>query len=347
MGTLRLRRRWWGSRCACAPGGYVVDECLGLDGYCTRLVQQQLCRLAADLSFEKGREHLWAFWQLPLSAETLRRICHTRAERMVRWQAQDESTPNEFIAAPGAVEFTVDAGKVHTREKGWKDLKIGVFQKRPPGPSATANEWMTRSLPAPTACVAWAAVQPVKQFRRSWRRWSRRLGVAAAAELHVLADGAGWIWRAVERVFTGCQQTLDIYHACQHLAQAGERLYGPGTEAARAFLEQSRQRLLESGWPGICEMVGQEYTQGDTSERRSALEKLVGYFVKHYPRLNYPARLANGQPIGSGAVEGWAKTLGLRLKARGARWRFANVRRMATLGCIRNSHQWPNYWAAA
>ena len=56
-------------------------------------------------------------------------------------------------------------------------------------------------------------------------------------------------------------------------------------------------------------------------------------------RLNYRDLLARGRAIGSGAVEGQAKTLGLRLKARGARWRLANLRPMASLVCVRNPVQ--------
>ena len=74
---------------------------------------------------------------------------------------------------------------------------------------------------------------------------------------------------------------------------------------------------------------------------------MLGYFVKHVSRLNYRQRLQEGKAIGSGAVEGWAKTLGLRLKARGARWRKQNVNKMASLGCARNSSQWQAYWKAA
>ncbi|HMC63623.1 MAG TPA: hypothetical protein VKI65_01670 [Gemmataceae bacterium] len=346
VGTLRLRRRWWGSRCGCEPLGYGIDEVLRLDGHYTRALQQNLCRLSADVSFAKSREHLQALRGICVSKEALRQACHRQGRRLAHWQATEESTPKAFAAAAGQVEFTVDAGKVNTLEAGWKDLKIGVLQKRPCGEPATPAEWQTRHLPAPTAGAAWATIAPAKQFRRSWRRWSRRLGVRQAGELHVLGDGADWIWRAVERVFTGSQQTLDIYHGCGHLAQAGERLYGEGTPAA-AFLERGRRLLLESGWSGICQLVGEEYAQGDTPERRSALEKLVGYFAKHTHRLAYRQRLAAGQAIGSGSVEGWAKTLGLRLKARGARWRRKNVPGMSALICVRNGGQWSAYWSGA
>jgi hypothetical protein len=93
--------------------------------------------------------------------------------------------------------------------------------------------------------------------------------------------------------------------------------------------------------------VSEEYAKGDTPERRAAMEKLVGYFAKHTQRLGYRERLAAGQAIGSGSVEGCANTLGLRLKARGASWRRKNVPGMSALVCVRNSTQWQAYWSRA
>lgn len=78
--------------------------------------------------------------------------------------------------------------------------------------------------------------------------------------------------------------------------------------------------------------------------RRRITERTIRYFSKHLGRLNYAERLASGPAIGSGCVEGQAKTLGLRLKQRGARGRKANVRPMASLVCVRHSSQWDAYW---
>jgi hypothetical protein len=347
LGTLILRRHWWGSRCGCEATGYAVDGLLRLDGAQTRRVQQRVCKLGADVSFAKTREHVQDFWPLTLAAETVREICAKHGQRMHRWQPDEEATPQAFAEAAGEVEFTVDAGKVNTREEGWKDLKIAAFQKRPRAKPATPAEWESRDLPEATARVAWAAIAPVRRFSKSWRRWSRRLGVKQAGEVHALADGAGWIWGAVNRVFTGSEQTLDVYHACAHIAKAGERIHGEGSDKAKAFLERGRSLLLQSGWEGITQLVGEEVQRQDTPRNRAALEKMVTYFAKHLPRLAYCKRLATGQAIGSGPIEGWAKTLGLRLKARGARWCQGNVARMASLGCVRNSSQWAAYWIAA
>jgi hypothetical protein len=345
---LTLSRHWWGKRCACAvEEGYHADALVGLPGYLSRRLQRQVCRKAADGSFEKAREDLLEFLGVHVSAETLRSVSQKQGRQMARWQPQDTTGSAAFRAAAGAVEFTVDAGKVNTREEGWKDLKIAVVQKRPAGAPVAPEAWDEQRLPEATARLAWGEIAASKRFRKNWPLRLRDLGVAQMAEVHVLADGASWIWKSVDRVLTGSLQTLDIYHALEHLAKAGQRLYGEGTAEATAFLERGRTQLLAEGWTGLCRLVAEEYTVGDTPERRTALEQLVGYFAKHTQRLSYAERLRSGQAIGSGVVEGQAKTLGLRLKARGARWRKKNVQSMVTLVCVRNSDQWDTYWSLA
>ena len=52
--------------------------------------------------------------------------------------------------------------------------------------------------------------------------------------------------------------------------------------------------------------------------------------------------------IGRGQVEGKAKTLGLRMKRRAARWRKRNVHAMASIICMRHAEQqWKTYWSLA
>jgi hypothetical protein len=274
----------------------------------------------------------------------LRRNCGVASARSV-------ATAQAFRRAAGAVEFAVDAGKVNTREQGWKDLKIAVISKREAGAPATPDQWQDAGrLPAATPVVAFAMIAPSKVFRRCWRAPLRQLGVTAFAAVHALGDGAGWIWKSVNRVLTGCTQTLDIFHASERLSACAQAIFGEGTAAATAAFEWGRGRLLSDGWSGVCTWVAELLSVEDWAERerrRRATDRLVGYFSKHVSRLNYREQLARGRAIGSGVVEGQAKTLGLRLKCRGARWCHANVRPMASLVCVRNSAQWEAYWTLA
>jgi hypothetical protein len=329
------------------PGGYHADAALGLDGGLSPRLQRKACRLAADVSFDRTREHLAELLGVSPAAETLRIYCERQAGRVARWQGQEEGSAEAFRRAEGGWEFAVDAGKVNTIEAGWRDLKIAVAQKRPTAAAAAPSEWESRELPGATARVMWADISAARRFRRSWHARLRRLGLPAMARLHVLGDGASWIWRAAGRALTGCRQTLDIYHASQHIAAAGKRLHGEGTPEATAFHEHGRELLLKEGWVGICRQIGEELGREDTPRRRAALDRMLGYFVGHMSRLDYARRLASGEAIGSGVVEGAAKTLGLRLKARGARWRHKNARSMAALICCRQTGQWDLFWSRA
>ena len=320
---------------------------LGLDGGLSPRLQRKACRAAADLSFDRTRENLLDLLGVSPATETLRVHCERQAARVARWQGTETASAEGFREAEGGWEFAVDAAKVNTREAGWRDPKVAVAQKRPTADPATPGQWESRPLPDATARVMWADISAARRFRRSWHARLRRLGLPAMARLHVLGDGASWIWKAAGRALTGRRQTLDIYHASGHIATAGRRLFGEGTAEAKAFHEHGRELLLAEGWTGVCRLIGEELAREDTPRRRRVLDRLLNYFLGHLNRLDYAGRLASGDAIGSGSVEGAAKTLGLRLKARGARWRHKNARAMAALVCCRQTDQWALFWKRA
>lgn len=320
---------------------------LGIDGSLSPRLQEKICFLAADGAFRKTREQIESLLGVRVAGETIRQYCLQQATRIARRQTSETDSAKTFASAAGEFEFAVDAGKVNTLETGWRDLKIAVVQKRPRAQPATPEEWQTRELPAASARLMWAEIARAKRFRRRWKTRLERLGLDAMADLHVLGDGAAWIWKSADRALTGCEQTLDIYHACEHIARAGKELYGEGTPQAAAFFERGRSLLLTAGWTGICRIVGEEYEKRDTPAVRQVLEAMIGYFAKHLHRINYKECLAAGKAIGSGVVEGAAKTLGLRLKARGARWKRKNVRSMAALVCARHGQEWTGFWNKA
>lgn len=321
-----------------------------MTGHYSRAVQKHCCRLAADVSFAKTQEHLNEMIRVSLSVETVRTLVEAHGRKMATFQPKDEKTAAAFRASTGEVELAVDAGKVNTRESGWRDLKIAVISKRESGAPLSPDEWDESRLPAPTMALSCAMIAKAKVFRQTWRPSLRLLGVTSVAAVHALGDGASWIWRSFERALPSCLQMLDFYHASERLNQCAQTIFGEGTAEAKRAFERARGMLLKDGWAGVSGWVGELLGTEDVTERerrRPATEKLITYFSKHIGRLNYRDRLARGRAIGSGAVEGEAKTLGLRLKARGARWLEANVRPMASLVCVRNSAQWENYWLAA
>ena len=226
-------------------------------------------------------------------------------------------------------------------------MKVGIFARREPGEKATAARWDGRDLPAPTARVTFAAIEPIEEFGPRIGLWASRLKLTDTAAITTLADGAAWIWNAAAEQLAGSGGVLDIYHAAGHIAEAGKKLFGEGAEAAKAFLEEGRALLLSDGWAGLCDHIGATLMKTPELSGHAALGELTGYFAAHAERLNYAHRLNTGRSIGSGMVEGAAKNLiGKRIKQTGARWVVGNANAMASLCGLSYSDQWDLYWTS-
>lgn len=329
-------------------GGYPADDTLGIDGFLTPGARRLICLAGGQRSFANAEHLLRELCGWHVSDERIRQACHAEAARIADWRSGDDAAvAAAFVAAKGDVEFQTDATKVNT-DTGWRDMKIGVFAKRPAGVPAEPAEWDERTLPPPTSRVAFAAVEEIEAFAPRWGEWAERLGVADPSRLSVLGDGAEWIWNAADTQFPGHRGALDIYHACEHLAATAAALHGADTDASRAWLAAGRTAVLADGWWGLCEHVGRTLCATTSAAGRTSVDELMAYFAKHTQRLNYRSRLQRGEAIGSGLIEGACKQMiGRRMKQTGARWTVPNANRMAELCSLTYSDQWAAYWNAA
>jgi hypothetical protein len=343
LGLVQVSRAYF--KCpACRLGEYVLDASLGLHGFLSRQARELVCLTCADVSFDKADRLMDRLLGWSVCDETARLVCYKEGAAMAAWQASAPAACEKFRKANGEVEFQTDAAKVNTLE-GWRDVKLGIFAKRALGEPATPAEWDERDLPKPTARVCFAAMETSEEFGKRWRPYANRLGIIETEKISVLGDGAEWIWTEAAQQFPGAPGLLDVYHAREHISDAGKKLFAE--KEAERWLEEVGGALLSDGWFGLCEQMGKAMRPDDAPARREVFEELVGYFAKHTTRLNYCARLYAGRSIGSGMVEGACKNLvGKRLKQTGARWHVRNVVRMAGLACLAYSDGWDAYWLA-
>ena len=154
-----------------------------------------------------------------LCPETVRTMVEGHGREMARFQAEDAASAKAFREAAGEVEFTTDAGKVNTREEGWKDLKIAVISKRKAGAADGAG---------PLAVAALAGGDHRAGVRDDRHGEGVSPAVAAAA-----APAGGDV--SGRRACPGRRRRLDLeggaavadrlradarlLHACQHLSQ--------------------------------------------------------------------------------------------------------------------------------
>jgi hypothetical protein len=192
--------------------------------------------------------------------------------------------------------------------------------------------------------VTFAAVETAEKFGPRSRRWAGRLGVKEAAPVTVLGDGADWIGRQAAQQLPGAAGLLDSSHGLEHVSACAKAVYGEGTAQAKAWTEQGRRALLTEGAAGVQAHLAAGATARSAAQRE-ARDGLAGYFGRPAEHLGYTGRLAAGQRIGSGLVEGCCKqVLGRRRKQTGARWRIRRANRMAALCCTLHRDTWNPYW---
>jgi hypothetical protein len=340
-GRVVLRRR--SLRCGrCGLTAYPLDDRIGLDGFLSPQATRLACLAAATWSFDVASDRLDELAGVRIDDETIRRYCHKAAEALA--ERRDAAPPKAtFTAAEGEVEFLTDGVMAPTLD-GWRELKMGLFLKRPLGDPAEPEDWAERELPAPTASAAYAAVADCESFSARWGPRAEALGIDPSGPLTVLGDGAEWIWRAATTQFPAAFQVLDIFHAAQHVASAASALYGEGTTAATAWTEGGRRALLADGWPGLLDHIGATPTEVRTAAGQAGIDELIGYFAKHTERLGYYGRLRSGRSIGSGGVESLARRMGRRLKVAGRGWCADNLDGMAALIAAVDTPEWAALW---
>jgi hypothetical protein len=333
--------------CACPGCGtsrYPLDDRLGIQSFVRPQARKLLTLAGASWSFAGAATHLAEFCGLRTCDQTIRAVCYQEAGLLADWLHTDPAAGAAFAAAPGDLEFQTDGTMVNTLE-GWREMRLGIFAKRPRGRPATAGQWEQRRLPAPHARVLFGGIETAEHFGPRIRRWAGRLRIADPAAVTVLRDGAEWIWNQTAVQLPGSVGLLDIYHAGEHLAACAKVLYGEGTAAAQAWLDQGRQALLTDGAAGVQAHLAAARSGMRSGVARQALADAGRYFARREAYLGYAARLAAGQSIGTGMVEGACKqVIGRRLKQTGARWRVRRANRMATLCCTLHSDTWVPYW---
>ena len=301
------------------------------------------CLLGVQQSFARAQLALAEVAGWELDDNTVRRLCHATAARATASRSA-RATAAAFAQAQGDLELQIDAGKVNTAG-GWRDVKVGVFARRGRGAPATAAQWDERDLPAPAVRSVVAAVEEAATFGQRCAAEAERLRLTDPGQLSVLGDGAEWVWNLAERHFPGARGLLDIYHGAGYIAGGAKAVFGEGSASAEAHGARGRLRLLEDGYWGVTEWIGEITGAMPAGGDGAALGGVLNYFAGHQERLGYALRLRRGQSIGSGLVEGSIKQLvNRRLKQTGARWKVEHVGPFVELGALATGPEWQAFW---
>jgi Uncharacterised protein family (UPF0236) len=337
-GPIALQRPWYVCR-PCGRGFSPVDATLGLPprARLSEPLTAWVVRLGATTTFREAAALLGDLTGLAVAPETVRvhgeRCGAALAAEQDAAAAQVLATREAAAAvdpAPGALLVEADGVMVRYRD-GWHEAKVGLVGGVVDGalraPSyVAAREDADHFGPRLLAEAARRGALDVVD-------WEGALGgrnLAVLRPVHLVADGAPWIWNLAADHFGARTEAVDFYHASQHLWEVARSLHGADTPEAGAW---ARARLHELHKHGVAPVrAALARARAPTAAAGEALRRERGYFAANAARMDYPAIRRRGLPIGSGAVESSAKhVIQQRMKRAGQRWSEAGARAMLAL----------------
>jgi len=148
---------------------------------------------------------------------------------------------------------------------------------------------------------------------------AQRHGLAQAAKVLVVADGAAWIWNLAQDRFAQAEQRLDYYHASQHLWAVAHALYPEDEAAAKTWMKPLLKKLKQGRVLGILKDL-QGLAKRLRHKKRQALEAELAYLESHRERMDYGVARRLGEPLGSGPMESTCRQYQCRFKRPGQFW---------------------------
>ena len=249
--------------------------------------------------------------------------------------------------APPVLAVELDGVLLHERER-WVEVKVGRVAALGPGLVADAQSGERHLALGPSGYCA--DLGTAETFWERLAREARRAGLGRGVRtVVVLGDGAAWIWHPV-RWYLGLPgvrvvEIVDFFHASEHLSTVADAVFGAGTPAAAAWLDETRHALRHAG--PVPVLAALATLAAPTADAADVVRRAIGYLTTNAARMGYPAFRAELLPIGSGAIESTAKSLiQARQTQAGMRWTRAGAQRVASLRALHRSGRWAAFWAS-
>jgi hypothetical protein len=168
---------------------------------------------------------------------------------------------------------------------------------------------------------------------------AQRHGLAQAARVLVVADGALWIWNLSGDRFPQAHQRLDYYHATQHLWAVAHAVHPDDETAARTWVQPLLKQLQSGRVPALLNDLRTLVRRLRKSKRRAVAAELA-YLESHRQRLDYVAARQAGEPQGSGAMESTCRQYQCRFKRPGQFWSRAGDEALMCLETFWRNGRW-------
>lgn len=239
-------------------------------------------------------------------------------------------------------------------DDGWRECKVGVVASMLPGSMGKDG---TCVPPATLVQSHLATMDGIELFGQKLRAEAERRGLKRARSVVLVSDAGHGLPEMWAREFPGADWVVDFFHVASRLAECAGEVATPG-QGAIALREKWKQMLYDGKVSRLLRSL-RVYARRhvDRPKELSALAEgspgrilwtHVFYIEKYRDHMDYPECRRRGWPIGSGAVESFAKRIGNRMKAASKRWTRDGAESIATLIAERASGdgRWDRRWPA-
>jgi hypothetical protein len=268
--------------------------------------------------------------------QTAQRVGQLAVQKRTRWDVRSPEPERPVRTSATGLDGTT----VPVWAEGYKEARCG--------PIALSDRQGQR------VATDYLGTMPENGKGQFIERFTTRVAQVQARYPHarhvVLSEGATWHWQFIEAQYPDALGILDFWHAAQHLAEAGDAIFGSAPSSAKtAWFERWRTTLRDEphGVAGVIRpLISQCNSATLSAAARHGVATHLPYFRQHAEHRQYAAYTAAGLPIGSGVTEAGCKEL---LKARfcrsGMRWKRDTGDAILQLRALRLSTQWDSFWA--
>jgi len=358
FGPVTIRRlRGWCRRCR--AWRFPADHALGLsdEGSASPAVQEMAALVASKMPSDQASALIERLTGVKLPRATLDREARRQGQRAGKKRAQlDEQMRQakgiEQVLPLPEQAFTLvielDAWNIRERDAWGHSAKVRAAGQEPQrwhwvygGTCFRLDQRVQNDRGRPKILSRGTVMtrQGVDSLREQLFAETQRHGLAQAAKVLVVADGAVWIWNLTGDRFAQAHQRLDYYHASQHLWAVAHALHPEDEPQARAWVSPLLQKLKRGRVPALLNDL-RALAKRLRHKKRQAVEAELKYLKSHQERMDYDVARRAGEPQGSGAMESTCRQYQCRFKRPGQFWSCAGDEALMCLETFWRNGRW-------
>ena len=353
LGPLTISRNYYFDRSKNRGlrGRCPLDKQLGLFGSFTPGFARIATRAAAQSSYGEASADLKELAGLEIGSRQLQRLCQNAGaalrEKLKRLPAPPEvPVPVMYVEADGTgvpmnrqalqgVKGRGAGGQAKTREvkTGCVFTQTGLNKEGNPERDEGSTTWI-------------AGIETASDFGPKLRDEAKRRGIAKAARVVFLGDGAAWIWELARHYFPEATCILDFWHASEYLIEMAKLIHPGAATTATELFTRWRGEMAQSKIADI--LIEAKVHLGREAIDIISLQEKINYLENQQPRMDYAKYRAAGLFIGSGIVEaGCKKVIGARFKCSGMFWSEPGARNLLHIRtALLSQTRFDDFWTA-